>query len=48
MANNGVGLGSEFNETILRDLAAKSGFSHCRKLADSTPLKAYYELRAKD
>jgi SAM-dependent methyltransferase len=45
MANNGVGLGSEFNEAVLRALAAKSGFSQCRKLAQSTPLKAYYELR---
>jgi SAM-dependent methyltransferase len=45
MANHGAGLGSEFNEGVLKSLAARSGFSQCRKLPDSTPLKAFYELR---
>jgi SAM-dependent methyltransferase len=44
MAGNGAGLGSEFGEEVLRDLASKSGFSHCKKLEGSTPLEAYYGL----
>ena len=46
MGNQGVGTGMEFNESILRDFSAKAGFSRCRKLAGSTPVKAFYELRA--
>jgi SAM-dependent methyltransferase len=46
IANGGAGLGAELNETVLKDLAAKSGFSHCRKLAGSTPTRAFYELRS--
>jgi hypothetical protein len=46
IANNGVGLGAELNETVLKDLAAKSGFSQCRKLTGSTPMRAFYELRS--
>jgi 2-polyprenyl-3-methyl-5-hydroxy-6-metoxy-1,4-benzoquinol methylase len=45
MANQGAGIGSEFNEAVLNRIAAQSGFPPCRKLAGSTPLKAYYELR---
>jgi hypothetical protein len=45
MANHGAGLGSEFNEAILNRMAGQSGFASCRKLAGSTPVKAYYELR---
>lgn len=46
MAGNGAGLGSEFGEAVLKDLGSKSGFTQCRKLAGSTPLEAYYELRS--
>lgn len=46
IANGGVGLGAELNETVLKDLAAKSGFSRFRKLAGSTPTRAFYELRS--
>jgi SAM-dependent methyltransferase len=46
MANHGAGLGAEFNGAVLKDLAAKSGFTHFQKLPGSTPLKAYYELRS--
>lgn len=45
-AREGAGLGSEFGEAVLRDLARKSGFSQFKKLRDSSPLEAYYELRA--
>jgi 2-polyprenyl-3-methyl-5-hydroxy-6-metoxy-1,4-benzoquinol methylase len=46
MANQGAGIGSELNETVLNRMAVKSGFPPCRKLAGSTPVSAYYELRA--
>ncbi len=46
MANNGAGLGSELGEAVVRDLARKSGFNQFKKLPDSIPLEAYYELRA--
>lgn len=39
LANQGVGTGTEFNEGVLRDFSAKGGFSRCRKLAGSTPVK---------
>lgn len=47
MAGNGAGLGSEFGEAVLKDLASKSEFTQCRKLTGSTPLEAYYELRSR-
>ena len=46
LANNGAGLGSEFGEAVLQDLARKSGFTQCTKLPGSTPGEAYYELRS--
>jgi ubiquinone/menaquinone biosynthesis C-methylase UbiE len=46
MASNGAGLGSEFGEAVLKDLASKSGFTQCKKLDGSTPLEAYYDLRS--
>lgn len=46
LAGNGAGVGAEFNAKILKDFAAKSGFSKCSKLPGSAPMKAYYSLEA--
>jgi len=45
LAQNGIGLGADFSEPRVRDLAVRAGFRQFRRVAVDDPTEALYELR---
>jgi SAM-dependent methyltransferase len=45
LANNGIGLGADFSEPRVRDIAVRAGFQRFRRVGVDDPTVAIYELR---